>query len=176
MGCYPKSQDPLITWSWNIMWQAKTIIFTITVPMATKLGRMVTYLNGLLTIKSHYALVTWSCIIMWQTKIIISLLPQCLWPPNLVEWWHYSEKLLTIKFWSRGLASSRDKQISFYLYYKSAYDNQTWNDNFPWWAPTMLHDPLITRPCKIRGSRTRGGSACKCLIRHRLIVINILNI
>ena len=54
----------------------------------------------------------------------------------------YSEKLLTIKFWSRGLASSRDKQISFYLYYKSAYDNQTWNDNFPWWAPTYVTWPF----------------------------------
>ena len=29
-------------------------------PMATKLGRMVTYLEKLLTIKSHQALVTWS--------------------------------------------------------------------------------------------------------------------
>ena len=25
----------------------------------------------------------------------------------------------------------------YYLYYKSAYGNQTWqNDDFPWWAPT----------------------------------------
>ena len=36
--------------------------------MATKLGRMVTYLEGLTTIKSHNILITWSCKAMWQTK------------------------------------------------------------------------------------------------------------
>ena len=51
--------------------------------MTTKLGRMVTYLEGLLTIKSFSALITWSCKVMWQTKTIISPLPKCLGPPNL---------------------------------------------------------------------------------------------
>ena len=48
--------------------------------MATKLGRMVTYLEWLTTIKLHNTLIAWSCKAMWQTKIIISLLPNCLWP------------------------------------------------------------------------------------------------
>ena len=43
--------------------------------MATKLGRMVIYLKGLLTIKSHNALIIWCCEVTYQTKIIISVLP-----------------------------------------------------------------------------------------------------
>ena len=30
-------------------------------PMATKLGKMVTYHDGLLAMKSHDPLITWSC-------------------------------------------------------------------------------------------------------------------
>ena len=61
-------------------------VSTIRVPMATKLCRMVMYLDELLLIKSHDPFITWSCKITWQTKIIISPLPQCLWPPNLARW------------------------------------------------------------------------------------------
>ena len=62
-------------------------IFTTTVPMVTKLGKTVTYLDKLLLIKLHDPLITWPCKIMWQPKIIISPLPQYLWPPNLTSWW-----------------------------------------------------------------------------------------
>ena len=53
MGTHPpiKSHDSLITWSYDITWTTKNTS-TIRVPMATKLGRMVTYLDGLLPIKS----------------------------------------------------------------------------------------------------------------------------
>ena len=34
----------------------------------------------------HDLLITWSFEIMWQTKTIISLLPECLWPPDLAGW------------------------------------------------------------------------------------------
>ena len=34
--------------------------------------------------------------IPWQTKAIISLLPQSLWPPNLLVWWLTLGGLLTI--------------------------------------------------------------------------------
>ena len=54
-------------------------------PMATKLGWIIIYLDGLLPIKSHDPLITWSCKITWQAKIIISSLPQYLWPQNLAE-------------------------------------------------------------------------------------------
>ena len=53
------------------------------VPMTTKLGSIVTYLEGLLLIKPHDAMIRWSREITLQTKIIISPTPQCLWPPNV---------------------------------------------------------------------------------------------
>ena len=62
------------------------ISFQPTVPIATKLCRMVTYLDGPLPLKSIDHLITWSCKVTWQTKIIISLLPQRFWPPNLAGW------------------------------------------------------------------------------------------
>ena len=52
-----------------------------------KIGRMLTYLDEFLPIKSHHPLITWSCKITWQTKTILSPLPQCLWPWNIVGWW-----------------------------------------------------------------------------------------
>ena len=58
-------------------------ISTTTMLMATKLGGMMTYLQGFLVIKSLDPLITWSCEITEQTKIIASPLRQCLRPPNL---------------------------------------------------------------------------------------------
>ena len=55
--------------------------------IATKLGVLITYLDGLLPIKSLDPLIVWSCQITWQTKSIISPIPQCLWPPNLAGWY-----------------------------------------------------------------------------------------
>ena len=49
----------------------KSLYLYYQMPMATKLGRIVTYFERLLTIKSFYTLITWSCKVMWQTKIII---------------------------------------------------------------------------------------------------------
>ena len=51
--------------------------------MAIKLGRMVTYLDLLLPIKSNDHVFTWFCEITWQTKNIVSPLPQCLRPQNV---------------------------------------------------------------------------------------------
>ena len=56
-------------------------IFTSTIPLATKLDSLVTYIEGLLAIKSHDPAITQSCKITWQIKNI-SPLPQYLWPPN----------------------------------------------------------------------------------------------
>ena len=38
--------------------------------MATKLARMMIYLDRLLIIKSYKALIMWSCKVTWQTKTI----------------------------------------------------------------------------------------------------------
>ena len=62
-------------------------ISTTRVTIATKLGRMITYFDGLLPITSHDTLISLSCEITWQTKTIIFPIPQCLWPPNLVGCW-----------------------------------------------------------------------------------------
>ena len=54
-------------------------ISSIRVPMATRIGRMVTYFERLLTIKPFFALIKWSCKVKWQTKIIIHLQPEFFW-------------------------------------------------------------------------------------------------
>ena len=42
--------------------------------------------------------------------------------------------------------------------------------------PIMLHEPLITWPCEMRGSLTGGGSALKRLSHHRRLVNNLLHV
>ena len=81
-----KSHESLITWSYKITWQTKTIISPATiVPMTPKLGRVMTNLEDLLSIILFYPLVTWPCKITWQNKIIlISPLPWCLSPSNSI--------------------------------------------------------------------------------------------
>ena len=59
---------------------------TTTIPMDTELGRVITYHEGLLSIKSRDSFVTWSCEITWQTKSLFPL-PQYLWLPNMASWW-----------------------------------------------------------------------------------------
>ena len=53
---------------------------------ANKLSQMVTYLEGLLIMRSFNTLITWSCNVMSQPKTIIYPLPKCLWPPNVAGW------------------------------------------------------------------------------------------
>ena len=53
-------------------------ISTTTVPMTTKLGRLVIYYEELLLIKPHDSLIMWSSKITWQTKTVISPLSPCL--------------------------------------------------------------------------------------------------
>ena len=55
--------------------------------MTTKLGRLVTYHDGVSPLKSHDPLITLFCEITWQIKLIISPLTQCLSTPNLVRCW-----------------------------------------------------------------------------------------
>ena len=59
-------------------------ISTTIVPLAIKLARMVTYLEGLLFIKSFNALITWSCKATWKTKI---------WPDANLTWWARTYKV-----------------------------------------------------------------------------------
>ena len=108
-------------------------------PMATKLGRMVTYLHKFLPIKSHDLLFMWSSKITTQTKIIISPLPQCLWPRNLARWsfilmGSFLQNHMTL--WLHGPVRSHGKLKTLYLHYHSVYGHQTCQDgNLPWLTP-----------------------------------------
>ena len=62
-------------------------ISNVTVPIDTRLGRMVIYLEGLLPKELPDTFVTWPSKITGLTKTIISPLPQSLWPLNLAGWW-----------------------------------------------------------------------------------------
>ena len=103
-------------------------------PMATKLGRMVIYLERLLPIKSHDHIITWSWKITWETKNI-SLLPQCLWAQNLAGWWLTLRSSYPCYFtlWSSGIGKLRDKLKSLYLHYHNVFGHKTWQDgDLPW--------------------------------------------
>ena len=151
-----KLQGTLIAWSCEITWQAKTIVSTILVPMFMKLGRMVTYLDGLLT-----KLPPWSWKVMRQTKTVTSLLAECLWPPNLVEWWHtlrdYNNKVI-LRFYHMILqshvtnknhyistASELDRQVTYFdilLTIKWFYVLITWSCNGTWQEKVIIYPQL----------------------------------
>ena len=82
-------------------WETKAIVVSI----ASKLGRMVTYLEGLHPKSLRDPFVTWLCKITWQTWTIISPLGQYLWSSDLARWWlilrHSYRSHMT--FWLRVL-------------------------------------------------------------------------
>ena len=88
---WPRTHN--VTWAlylvvlWGHVTNWNHYISTTRVSIAAKLGRMITYFDGLLPIKSFDPLITWPYEMTWQTKSIISPIPQCLWPPNLVGCW-----------------------------------------------------------------------------------------
>ena len=82
----------------------------------TKLDRMETNLEQLLTIIFIYLLVTWSCKITWQAKDIIYSLPLWLLPPNLTGWWltfsgFYPECYSTFLSWDLVISRAKTKNI-----------------------------------------------------------------
>ena len=108
------------------------------VPIAFKLSRMMSYLEGLIPIESHDPSITWFCIIPKQTKTVIYLLPQCLWPPNFVGWWLILRSFFPYDHMakSRRLARSRGK-LKTYLHYQNVYGHLTWQGvDIQWRAPT----------------------------------------
>ena len=144
-----KSYKAFISWSCKVRWRKKPLypyyksgydhhkvtwpfdhvtklynIFTTTELMANKLGTIVTYVEGLLTIKSFNGLIKWPCKVTWQTETII-------FPPRVptaTKLGRVMKRLPHIKLiylaW-RGLARSRDKLKSLHLHCYSAYDHQT---------------------------------------------------
>ena len=88
-----KSHDRLITWSSDIMWQTENISVA-KVPIANKPSRMVTCLEGPLSIKLVDPLLTWSYEITAQIKTFISPLPPFTKLGKMVI---YVERLSTMK-------------------------------------------------------------------------------
>ena len=80
-----------IMWSFNhvVLWTQVTnsYIATFTRQMATKHGKVLTYGEGLPSVKSQNPLNKWSREVTLQTKNIKSLLSQGLWSPNLSGCW-----------------------------------------------------------------------------------------
>ena len=114
--------------------------------MATKFSRMMTYLDGLLPIKSHVPLITWSSEITWQNKTTMYQLSEqrlmgswCapahkfIWPFDYVDLrdhvatWNYYMSTITV-----SLATKLGKLVTYHEELAS-----------------MLHYPLVPRSCKI---------------------------
>ena len=136
-----KSCDPSVIWSFENTWQIKNISIP-TVCMATKLGRMVSYLHGLLSTKSHYpwshifARWHWSmttlCMVTKLGRMVTYLnghLPVKPYDPLIT----YSGKIT----WQAITIISPRPQY---------HGHQTWGDvtYFTELLLTKSHDPLIT--------------------------------
>ena len=79
---------------------------------------MVTYLDGLLPIKSRDPYITWTCNITWQTKVTISPLLSSL---TLKDSYPCYSTL-----WSCDLARSCNQLKLLYLHLHDAYGHQIW--------------------------------------------------
>lgn len=94
-------------------------------PIATTLGRLMSYHERLPLVKSHEPLITCSRRITRLSETIISRLPPCLCPPNLtyleqLEWLHSIRSFPSCShmvLWSCSLASLRDKLDMLYRRY-----------------------------------------------------------
>ena len=70
-------------WSRGYMTNVKPYIYLSTIPIATKIDRVVTYGGETQPSKSHDFFITWS---RGKWKKLLSALSQYLWSSNLVEW------------------------------------------------------------------------------------------
>ena len=90
----------------------KTWYPTTALSLASKLCRFVTYLEGLLPIKTHEPFTTWSREFMWQTRTVISLYLHYHVPINTKLWRvvTYLERVLPKKtsIWTNNHAVLQD--------------------------------------------------------------------
>ena len=106
----------------------KTIISQLSASMATRLGRMVTYLEDFQSIKSH----TWNRGLARSRK---KIKPLCLQYHHTYghQTWQNDDLPCVApyfknysNFWSLGPARSRDKLEPIYLHYQNTYKHQPW--------------------------------------------------
>ena len=93
-----------VNWNHNIS--------AITIPMATKIGRMSTYSEELSTLNSHSPLIRWTCKVMWNIRSVIFLRQEGLRPPNLTRSWltmkiFHQQSYTTL--WALGHVKPSDK-------------------------------------------------------------------
>ena len=112
--------------------------------MATKSGKMMTYLLGLIPINSDNSLIKFSFVTMWQTETILSLLPQCIWPPILqdggITWGVHSHKVAWLL------------NYVILLYHVINHDQQIWQGGVTHngeLRPLQSHDPSVTCSCEV---------------------------
>ena len=95
--------------------------------MATKHGKMVTYVEWLPPRNSHNPSNMWSREVMWQIKNI-SPIPQCQWSLNLLGWWHTvmsSHTYIRMTPQWGGLVRSRDKLNALHFHLQNTHGYQT---------------------------------------------------
>ena len=111
----------------------KTLYPTTALSLTSKLCRFVTYLEGLLPIKTHEPLTTWSREFMRQTRTVISLYLHYHMPINTKLWRvvTYLERVLPKKTSNEQiitLSCKISRLKTLHLYYCNAYDKQTWQE------------------------------------------------
>ena len=115
------------------------------VPMATKLGKMITYLDRLLLIKSHDPLISWSCKITLQNKTTISPLSERLWLPNLAGWYRsYLDGPVPIKSRHPLITWSCEITWQTKIFISITVPTPNFASYLDMLLPIMSHDPLIT--------------------------------
>ena len=137
----------------------KHCLFTTTMLMATKRGRMMTYLERLLPIKSNGHINTWSCNITWQTKIIIYSLTQCLWQSILAGWGYTIRSFHSWShqiFWSRDCARSRKLLLLYCL----------WSLNLAKWWLTVRKFNLLSHTIRSACGDMRSRHKLKIFYLH----------
>ena len=113
--------------------------------MATRPGRMITYLDGFLPLNLHDLLITWSFELTWEHKTIISPIPRSLKLGVMVT---YFEGLLTMKpnnasiTWSNKNHYTSNTRVPLDISFARMI---TFLDVLQSIKP---HDPLLTGPCK----------------------------
>ena len=122
--------DHLTTWNHYIFCDHLTTwnhyISDIALPLTVKLGRMVTYLEGLLFTKPRKSLITWSCKVTWKMKTITFYDHQT-WQDGDLPWW--APHKVTWPF-----EHSIDKLKPLYLQYRSSSGHQTWQSGDSTWG------------------------------------------
>ena len=140
LRCYARSSDNL-----------KPLNSTTVVSSVTKIARLLTRFEELLTIKSYKTLITWSFRITWQIKNHY-ISPTTVLMATLGRMVTYLEGYLAIKPMEIKIGDhsrSGDKSKPLYLHYQSVYSHQTWQDSgLPWGANTH-NDTLNTLFFKI---------------------------